>query len=131
MHAGSEAFHVYHLHGGSIRWRLNPHADKTYDYAETGLDKHPKKVGSPSSRLDSQTIGPGESYDLEIEGGAGGLQQGAGEFLFHCHIAKHYVGGMWAFWRVFDTLQPDLAPLPDRTDPANPDPLRRPRPQAV
>jgi manganese oxidase len=114
MHAGSESFHVYHLHGGSIRWRLNPHADHTYDYAETGLDKHPKKVNSPSSRLDSQEIGPGESYDLEIEGGAGGLQQGAGEFLFHCHIAKHYVGGMWAFWRVFDTLQPDLEPLPDR-----------------
>ncbi|HZC29218.1 MAG TPA: hypothetical protein VE269_05710, partial [Gaiellaceae bacterium] len=114
MHAGSEAFHVYHLHGGSIRWRLNPHADATYSYETTGLDKSPKVQDSQSSRLDSQAFGPGESYDLEIEGGAGGLQQGAGEFLFHCHIAKHYVGGMWSFWRVFDTRQPDLAPLPDR-----------------
>ena len=32
-------------------------------------------------RLDSQAIGPGESYNLEIEGGAGGVQQGAGDFL--------------------------------------------------
>jgi FtsP/CotA-like multicopper oxidase with cupredoxin domain len=115
LHAGSEVFHVYHLHGGSIRWRLNPHADSSYSYEATGLDKSPKVQDAKSSRLDSQAFGPGESYDLEIEGGAGGLQQGAGEFLFHCHIAKHYVGGMWSFWRVFDTLQPDLKPLPDRT----------------
>jgi manganese oxidase len=115
MHAGSEVFHVYHLHGGSIRWRMNPHADGTYRYEQTGLDKSPKVQDSQSARLDSQAFGPGESYDLEIEGGAGGLQQGAGEFLFHCHIAKHYVGGMWSFWRVFDTKQPDLATLPDRT----------------
>ena len=121
LHAGSEVFHVYHLHGGSIRWRLNPHSDKSYDYEDTGLDKTPKAQDSASSRLDSQSFGPGESYDLEIEGGAGGLQQGAGEFLFHCHIGKHYIGGMWSFWRVFDTAQPDLKPLPDRT--AHPTPV--------
>ncbi len=120
LHAGTEMFHVFHMHGGGIRWRLNPHADKTYDYADTGLNKHPKAQDSSSSRLDSQAFGPGESYDLEIEGGAGGVQQGAGEFLFHCHIAEHYVSGMWSFWRVFDTKQPDLVPLPDRTAPPTP-----------
>jgi manganese oxidase len=114
VHAGSEMFHVYHLHGGGIRWRQNPHADHTFAYDDTGLDKHPKTGESPSSRLDSQAFGPGESYDLQIEGGAGGVQQSAGDFLFHCHIAEHYVSGMWSFWRVFDTRQPDLAPLPDR-----------------
>ncbi|MEA2151085.1 MAG: hypothetical protein QOD69_2915 [Solirubrobacteraceae bacterium] len=120
LHAGTEMFHVFHLHGGGIRWRLNPHADHTYDYADTGLNKHPKAQDSASSRLDSQAFGPGESYDLEIEGGAGGVQQGAGEFLFHCHIAEHYVSGMWSFWRVFDTLQPDLKALPDRDAPPAP-----------
>jgi hypothetical protein len=114
MHAGSEVFHVYHLHGGSDRWRFNPLADPTYDYGKTGLDKHPVQVQSESARLDSQSIGPGESFNLEIENGAGGAQQGAGEFLFHCHIAHHYFSGMWGYWRVFDTLQPDLMPLPDR-----------------
>jgi hypothetical protein len=120
LHAGTEMFHVFHLHGGGIRWRLNPHADHSYDYTDTGLNKHPKAVDSASTRLDAQAIGPGESYDLEIEGGAGGVQQGAGEFLFHCHIAEHYVSGMWSFWRVFDTLQPDLKPLPDRAAPPAP-----------
>src|SRR4051794_37445662 len=114
LHAGSEMFHVFHLHGGGIRWRFNPVADTTYDYQDTGLDKHPKTQLSPSTRLDSQAFGPGESYNLEIEGGAGGVQQGAGEFLFHCHIAEHYISGMWSFWRVYDTHQPDLSTLPDR-----------------
>ena len=115
LHAGAEVFHIFHLHGGGIRWRLNPKADGIFDYQDTGLNKTP--VEAPSTRLDSQAFGPGESYDLEIEGGAGGVQQGAGEFLFHCHIIEHYVSGMWGFWRVFDTRQPGLAPLPDRAAP--------------
>ncbi|HUR84868.1 MAG TPA: multicopper oxidase domain-containing protein [Solirubrobacteraceae bacterium] len=118
LHAGAEVFHVFHLHGGGIRWRLNPKADPNFDYQNTGLNKHPQP-GAPSTRLDSQAFGPGESFELEIEGGAGGVQQGAGEFLFHCHIVEHYVSGMWGFWRVFDTRQPGLAPLPDRVAPPN------------
>ncbi|MGH2819265.1 MAG: multicopper oxidase domain-containing protein, partial [Actinomycetota bacterium] len=114
MHVGTEMFHVFHLHGGGIRWRQNPEADPTFDYSDTGLDKDPPTKQSPSNRLDSQAIGPGESFNLEIEGGAGGVQQSAGDFLFHCHIAHHYFAGMWSFWRTFDTLQRDLAPLPDR-----------------
>jgi hypothetical protein len=118
LHAGGEKFHIFHLHGGGDRWRYNPVADTTYNYADTGLRKDPQTTLSPSQRLDSQSLGPGESYNLEIEGGAGGVQQSAGDFLFHCHIAKHYVSGMWSFWRVYDSLQPDLVPLPDRTAPA-------------
>ena len=119
VHAGSELFHVYHLHGGGDRWRANPHADKSYDYQDTGLSKTPIEL-SASQRLDSQSIGPGESYNLEIEGGAGGVQQGAGDFLYHCHIAEHYVSGMWSVWRVYDTRQPDFAALPDRAPPPAP-----------
>ena len=114
MHVGAEKFHIYHLHGGGDRWRFNPVADPAYDYADTGLEQGPGDHLSPSQRLDSQSIGPGESYNVEIEGGAGGVQQSAGDFLYHCHIAKHYVSGMWSFWRVYDTLQPDLVPLADR-----------------
>ena len=39
VHAGTEMFHVFHMHGGGIRWRFNPLADKTFDYQKTGLDK--------------------------------------------------------------------------------------------
>ncbi|KQZ87450.1 hypothetical protein ASD62_17865 [Phycicoccus sp. Root563] len=116
MHVGAEKFHVFHLHGGGDRWRANPVADDAISYAKTGLYKDPE-TGSQSQRLDSQSIGPGETYNLEIEGGAGGVQQSAGDFLFHCHIAKHYTSGMWGMWRVYDTLQPDLVPIGDRTAP--------------
>ena len=112
LHAGSEVFHVYHLHGGADRWHFNPKADPTSDYGKTGLNKTPVDVQSESARIDSQSMGPGEAFNLEIENGAGGGQQGAGEFLFHCHIAHHYFAGMWGIWRVYDTLQPDLMPLP-------------------
>ena len=114
MHPGSEQLHVHHLHGGGDRWRANPNADDT-DMAG-GLEKNPIQ-NAKSIRLDSQTVGPDESYTLEHECGAGGCQQAAGDFLFHCHIAEHYIAGMWSFWRVFDTEQPDLAPLPDRVLP--------------
>jgi manganese oxidase len=117
MHVGAEKFHVFHLHGGGDRWRYNPVADPTGNYADTGLKKDPATALSPSQRLDSQSIGPGETYNLEIEGGAGGVQQSSGDFLYHCHIAKHYVSGMWSVWRVYNTRQPDLVPLIDRVAP--------------
>ncbi len=101
MHPGNELLHVHHLHGGGDRWRANPGADNT-DIAG-GLEKVPVQ-NAKSIRLDSQTIGPDESYNLEHECGAGGCQQAAGDFLYHCHIAHHYIAGMFSFWRVFDTL---------------------------
>ena len=113
VHAGAEVFHVHHLHGGATRWPINPRA--TPSLIADGLDKNPTPGGS--IRRDAQTIGPGITFNLEHECGAGGCQQGAGEFLFHCHIGHHYLAGMWSFWRVYDTRQPDLAPLPDRVPP--------------
>ncbi len=112
-HASGEKFHVYHLHGGGDRWRMNPVADPSWNYADTRLNKHPQNEVA-SNRLDAQSIGPGESYNLELEGGAGGVQHTVGDLLFHCHIAKHYVSGMWSFWRVYNTLQPNFAALSDR-----------------
>jgi manganese oxidase len=116
-HTGAEKFHAFHLHGGGIRWRQNPVADPTWNYADTGLQKDPVTKESPSMRNDSQAVGPGESYNLEIEGGNGGVQQAVGDFLFHCHIVKHYVAGMWSFWRVYNTKQADLQTLPGRVSP--------------
>jgi len=108
-HPGSEVFHVYHLHGGGNRWPRDPKASMS-DFA-VGLDKEPTS-NMGSTRLDSQSAGPGETFTLEHECGAGGCQQAAGDFLFHCHIGSHYVSGMWSFWRVFDTTQADLAIMP-------------------
>ncbi len=111
INAGSEMGHVFHEHGGAIRWLRNPGA--TNPDIAGGLEKFPP-VTKDSIRLDSQTIEPGESYNLETECGAGGCQQAAGDFLFHCHIAAHYDSGMVGFIRVFDTAQPNLATVPGR-----------------
>lgn len=125
-HAGFETLHVHHLHGGGDRWRQNPDADDTA--MDSGLDKDPIQ-NATSIRLDSQTLSPQESFNLEHECGAGGCQQAAGDFLFHCHIAHHYIAGMWGIWRVFDTAQRDDTPERNLTlaflpndDPA-PDPV--------
>ncbi|MCH9651724.1 MAG: multicopper oxidase domain-containing protein [Deltaproteobacteria bacterium] len=135
MHGGSEVFHVHHLHGGGDRWRRNPNADPNNDFWK-GLTKVPDP-NLTSIHLDSQSIGPGTSYNLEHECGAGGCQQSVGDFLFHCHIGHHYIAGMWSFWRVFGTTQtaetnvngvplaavPDLfqseSPLMEATPPAD------------
>ncbi|MAG94464.1 MAG: hypothetical protein CMJ48_12040 [Planctomycetaceae bacterium] len=130
VHGGSEVFHSHHLHGGAIRWRRQPKL--TQDLALFGTNnmalatdgpiKFPP-VRSTSDRVDVQTIGPAETHDLTIECCSGGCQFTAGDFLYHCHIPHHYVAGMWAFWRTYNTLQagdvrtdvmPALAELPDR-----------------
>jgi FtsP/CotA-like multicopper oxidase with cupredoxin domain len=127
IHGGSEVFHVHHVHGGAIRWRRQPDAEDT-GFA-TGLDKHPPVLPDASERIDSQGIGPSETYDVENECGSGGCQQSVGDFLVHCHVAHHYFAGMWGLWRVYNTLQdgeastdslPPLAELPDRAGDVEP-----------
>jgi FtsP/CotA-like multicopper oxidase with cupredoxin domain len=121
VHGGSEVFHVHHVHGGSTRWRRQPGAEPTG--FDRGLDKRPPLLPQATERLDSQAIGPSETYDVEHECGNGGCQQGAGDYMVHCHVAHHYIAGMWTIWRVYNTRQdhalsldglPPLTELPDR-----------------
>ncbi len=90
---------------------------------DRGLDKHPPLRPQSSERVDSQSIGPSETYDVENECGSGGCQQSVGDYLIHCHVAHHYFAGMWSIWRVYNTRQngqastdalPPLRELPDR-----------------
>jgi manganese oxidase len=113
LNAGPGQHHVHHLHGGGDRWRQSPYSDDTQFAA--GLVKHNPIIQSVSERIDVQVLGPGESFNAEIEGGAGGVQQSVGDFLLHCHIVEHYLAGMWGVWRVHNTRQPGLAELPDRS----------------
>ena len=103
IHGGSEVSHVHHTHGGAIRWRRQPGTEDTG--FDTGLDKTPSIKPAVSTRLDSQSLGPSESYDLESECGSGGCQESVGDFLIHCHVGHHYLAGMWMVWRVHNTLQ--------------------------
>lgn len=125
VHGGSEVFHSHHPHGGAIRWVRSPRAVDQMPMwykGQNGPVKYPL-IRVKSDRVDVETIGPSEALDLETECGSGLCQYLAGDFLFHCHVAHHYVSGMWGYWRVYNTLQvgqfhndvmPDLRELPDR-----------------
>src|SRR5205085_10262334 len=90
---------------------------------DSGLDKHPPLFPQATERTDSQSLGPSETFDLQDECGSGGCQQSVGDYLYHCHVAQHYLAGMWSIWRVYNTLQdgqvsqdamPPFRELPDR-----------------
>ena len=129
VHGGGEVFHSHHPHGGTIRWLRQPKADGKESFLLTAAGNGPVKypeVRTTSDRVDVQVIGPSEVLDLQTECGSGLCQQLAGDFLFHCHVAHHYVAGMWGYWRVYNTIQsgnypsgstdimPPLQELPDR-----------------
>jgi FtsP/CotA-like multicopper oxidase with cupredoxin domain len=129
IHGGGEVFHSHHPHGGSIRWLRQPKADGKADFlltaAQNGPVKYPE-VRTTSDRVDVEVIGPSEVLDLQTECGWGLCQQVAADYLFHCHVAHHYVAGMWSYGRGYNTLQtgnypfgstdimPPLQELPDR-----------------
>ena len=124
VHGGSEVFHSHHPHGGSIRWQRSPRATQmpVWNTGQNGPVKYPV-IRTKSDRVDVELIGPAEALDLETECGSGLCQWLAGDFLFHCHVAHHYVAGMWGYWRVYNTLQvpgfqndimPPVRELPDR-----------------
>ena len=110
VHAGSGEHHVFHNH--AHRWRVNPKQEED-NLTEPSKSNEYDAIFPKSTRIDSQTMGPGEVFDLEMEGGAGGAQRTVGDVLFHCHIIEHVVEGMWSTHRIYNTLQDDLFPLPD------------------
>ena len=125
VHGGSEVFHSHHPHGGAIRWARSPRAiDEMpmWHKGQNGPVKYPL-IRAKTDRVDVEVIGPSEALDLETECGSGLCQYLAGDFLFHCHVAHHYVAGMWGYWRVYNTIQipgvqndvmAPLRELPDR-----------------
>lgn len=85
--------------------------------------KYPGPGRSPTSGGRRSGWSVRSALDLEPECGGGGCQHLAGEFLYHCHVAHHYVAGMWGYGRFYNTLQvgnahtdtmPDMRELPDR-----------------
>lgn len=115
MHAGVKETHGFHLH--AHQWRLEPN--------------------DPNSNIiDAISIGPQQTFTLDILHGAGSLVGTAGDSIWHCHLYPHFDAGMWGLWRVHDVLEdgtrlyPDgtpirrLVPLPDRTPPPAPTPAK-------
>jgi hypothetical protein len=78
--------HVHHQH--AHQWLHTPNADTSHF-------------------LDSQAIGPGTSFTLEmVYNGSGNRNETVGDSIFHCHFYPHFAEGMWALWRVHDVFEP-------------------------
>ncbi len=93
LHAGPKEHHVHHLH--AHQWLFTPDSDE-------------------SAYLDSQAIGPGASFTLEMTyNGSGNRNQTVGDSIFHCHFYPHFAQGMWAMWRVHDVFEDGSRNLPD------------------
>ncbi len=85
LHAGVSVHHVHHHH--AHQWLFAPDAPG-------------------SNYLDSQSIGPGSAFSMElVYAGAGNQNLTAGDSIFHCHFYPHFASGMWALFRVHDVLE--------------------------
>lgn len=85
VHGGAKEHHIHHLH--AHQWAHTPDSDN-------------------SSYLDSQAIGPGSSFTLEITyNGTGNRNKVVGDSIFHCHFYPHFAQGMWSLWRSHDVFE--------------------------
>jgi hypothetical protein len=85
LSADSDLHHIHHQH--AHQWLHTPNSDE-------------------SAYLDSQAIGPGSAFTLEIAyGGSGNRNKTPGDSIFHCHFYPHFAEGMWSLWRVHDTFE--------------------------
>lgn len=85
IHGGSKEHHIHHLH--AHQWLHTPDSDN-------------------STYHDSQVIGPGSAYTLEItHNGSGNRNQTVGDSIFHCHFYPHFAQGMWSLWRTHDVFE--------------------------
>jgi hypothetical protein len=85
VHAGPKEHHIHHLH--AHQWLHTPDFDS-------------------STMLDSQAIGPGSGFTMEIaHGGSGNRNKTVGDAIFHCHFYPHFAMGMWELWRVHDVFE--------------------------
>jgi manganese oxidase len=85
VHGGAKEHHIHHLH--AHQWVHTPDDDN-------------------STYLDSQAIGPGSSFTLEITyNGSGNRNKVVGDSIFHCHFYPHFAMGMWELWRSHDVFE--------------------------
>jgi hypothetical protein len=87
--AGSEQAHVFNL--GGQHWMFDPEVAK-------------------SQLVQNQGIAPGETFDAELQGGAGGLMRSVGDYFYGDMRRAFTQAGMWGLFRVLS--QPSCAGAP-------------------
>ena len=85
LHGGVKEHHIHHQH--AHQWVHTPDS-------------------SNSSYDDSQAIGPGAGFTLEITyNGGGNRNKTVGDSIFHCHFYPHFAQGMWSLFRTHDVFE--------------------------
>ena len=85
LHGGVKEHHIHHQH--AHQWVHTPNSDD-------------------SSYDDSQAIGPGAAFTLEMTyNGGGNRNMTVGDSIFHCHFYPHFAQGMWSLWRTHDVFE--------------------------
>jgi hypothetical protein len=93
VHGGVAEHHIHHLH--AHQWLHTQNSDNSTYY-------------------DSQAIGPGSAFTLDITyNGSGNRNKTQGDAIFHCHFYPHFAQGMWSLWRVHDVFEDGTRTLPD------------------
>src|SRR5919108_3045520 len=87
--SGSEQPHVFNL--GGHHWLFDPEIDQ-------------------SQLVQSQGVAPGETFDAELQGGAGGLMRTVGDFYYGDMRRAFQQAGMWGLRRVMS--RPSCAGAP-------------------
>ena len=98
---GVKETHVFHMH--AHQWLVEPKDDAV----------SPETGNPQSTKVDSQTFGPGEMFNAELIGGAGSLPGTVGDTIFHCHLYPHFAQGFWALLRVHDVHEDGTGTTPD------------------
>jgi hypothetical protein len=85
LHGGVKEHHIHHQH--AHQWVHSPNSDD-------------------SSYDDSEAIGPGAAFTLEMTyNGGGNRNKTVGDSIFHCHFYPHFAQGMWSLWRTHDVFE--------------------------
>jgi hypothetical protein len=107
--------------GDNVRFRV---AQAEGDPRSTGFALHGHKwrrsPNDPQSELAAfqGQFNPAVAYNIHLDpnvtGGAGGPNKFPGDYLYRSNtLLRHLPGGQWGIFRVFDTPQTTLIPLPD------------------
>jgi hypothetical protein len=73
------------------------------------------RMNATSPLTDTATIGISERFDYVLDGGAGGPSASPGDYLYYSTRTFALESGAWGIFRVHNTLQSNLKPLPDRS----------------
>ncbi|ORX90321.1 hypothetical protein K493DRAFT_409940 [Basidiobolus meristosporus CBS 931.73] len=128
---GDPATPIYRAYAGDpVRYRvIDTGVTETHVFHLHGHQWSSGRGDRKSDIIDSFSLSPLTTWDLDIHFGAGSRLKTIGDVIVHCHLYVHFETGMWSMMRVLDRYEdgshtypdgkpiPKLIPLPGRPHP--------------